>query len=152
MINENINICVIKTKIGNILIETIENKISKVLPTNKKKSRVIDFPLLRLVKKEINYFLDGKIFNFSFSLELKGSNFQKRVWKEIKKIEYGKTTSYLDISKKFKTSPRAIARACSSNKCLFLVPCHRIIYSNGNLGGYLMGEKIKKFILNMEKV
>ncbi len=151
MINTNINTCIIKTKIGNFLIEVKNNKVTKIFPTKLNTKDIITLSIFKLVEKEINYFIEGKINIFSFSIILKGTNFQKKVWKEIKKIKYGKTLSYLDIANKVKSSPRAVGKACSNNKCLFIIPCHRVINSNGNLGGYVMGKDIKNYLLKVEK-
>ena len=151
MNNTNINTCTIKTKIGNFLIEIKNNKVTKIFPTNSNTKDVISLSIFKLVEKEINYFIEGKINNFSFSIILKGTSFQKKVWKEIKKIKYGKTLSYLDIANKINSSPRAVGKACSNNKYLFIIPCHRVINSNGNIGGYVMGKNIKNYLLKMEK-
>ncbi|MBF95797.1 MAG: Methylated-DNA--protein-cysteine methyltransferase [Alphaproteobacteria bacterium MarineAlpha9_Bin4] len=145
------NTCIVKTKIGNFLIEIKNNKISKIFPTNTNETLPVKVAVFRLVKKEINFFLEGKITDFSFSTLLEGTNFQKKVWAIIKKIKYGKTSSYLDIANKINSSPRAVGRACSKNKCLFIVPCHRVIYSNGSIGEYVLGNNIKRYLLKMEK-
>jgi len=151
MNNINIITCNIKTKIGNFLIEIKNNKITKIFPTNSNTKKVISLSIFKLVEKEINYFIEGKITNFSFSVLLEGTSFQKKVWNEIKRIKYGKTLSYLDIANKISSSPRAVGRACSNNKSLFIIPCHRVINSNGNIGGYIMGKNIKNYLLEMEK-
>ena len=151
MNNTNTNTCTVKTKIGNFSVEIKKNKVTKIFPTNLNNSSVLNLPIFKLVKKEINNFLEGKITNFSFPILLLGTSFQKKVWKEIKKIKYGKTLSYLDIANKIKSSPRAVGRACSKNKYLFIIPCHRVICSNGNIGEYIMGKKIKNYLLRMEK-
>ena len=151
MNNPNINTCIVKTKIGNFFIAIKKNKVTKLFPTNSDKISVLNLSIFKLVKEEINYFLEGKISSFSFPILLTGTSFQKKVWKEIKKIKYGKTLSYLDIANKINSSPRAVGRACSNNKYLFIIPCHRVIYSNGSIGEYVMGKKIKKYLLRMEK-
>ena len=152
----NFNICIIKTKIGNFLIEIKNYKVIKIFPTNLKITGFKYFPLktlslFRSINQQIEDFLDGKLTNFSFSISLQGSNFEKKVWNEVKKIKYGKTLSYLDIAKKIASSPRAVGLACSKNTYLFIIPCHRVINSNGNIGGYIMGKSIKNYLLNMEK-
>ena len=55
------------------------------------------------------------------------------------------------IANKINSSPRAVGKACSNNKYLFIIPCHRVINSNGNIGGYVMGKNIKNYLLKMEK-
>lgn len=78
------------------------------------------------------------------------TDFQKRVYKEVKKIPRGKTKTYKQIALKLKTSARAIAKALSKNYNP-KIPCHRVIMSNGNLGGYNRGVKRKKELLRKEK-
>ena len=77
---------------------------------------------------------------------------QKKIWKELAKIKYGKTTSYGEIARKFQTSPRYVGNVCGQNKLLVIIPCHRVIKSDGSIGGFsgLGGVKFKKKLLNLE--
>ena len=79
---------------------------------------------------------------------------QLKVWKEIKKIPYGMTTTYNNIAKKLNLHPRQIGRICGENKLLLQIPCHRVIRSDGSLGGYSSkgGTSLKKKILKIEKL
>ena len=72
--------------------------------------------------------------------------FKKKIWKELLKISYGSTKSYGEIAKKIKTSPRYVGNVCGQNKHLLIVPCHRVIRSDGSLGGFssIGGIKLKK--------
>ena len=78
---------------------------------------------------------------------------QKKVWGELKKIKTGHTKSYGEIAKKFNISPRHVGKICSQNKLLLLIPCHRVIKSDGSLGGFssLGGIGLKKKLLDFEK-
>lgn len=84
----------------------------------------------------------------------KSSHFQKLVWKEIEKIPYGKTKSYKDIAIQIGNpkSFRAVANACGKNPLPIIRPCHRVICSNGEIGGYSAngGVKLKKALLKIE--
>ena len=84
----------------------------------------------------------------------KSSHFQKLVWKEIEKIPYGKTKSYKDIAIQIGNpkSFRAVANACGKNPLPIIRPCHRVICSNGEVGGYSAngGVKLKKALLKIE--
>ena len=84
----------------------------------------------------------------------KSSHFQKLVWKEIEKIPYGKTKSYKDIAIRIGNpkSSRAVANACGKNPLPIIRPCHRVICSNGEIGGYSAngGTKLKKALLKIE--
>ena len=97
-----------------------------------------------------NYLLE-QFLTFEYQLKLIGTAFEKKVWHEISKIKYGQTITYNDIAKKLSSSPRAIGNACSKNKCLLLIPCHRIIRANGSAGGYVLGENIKEYLIKLEK-
>ena len=107
---------------------------------------------LNKLKKNIqNYFL-GQELVWKFKLKIIGSPLQKKIWKELQKIPYGKTRSYGFIAKKLKTSPRYVGNVCGQNKHLLIIPCHRVIRSDGQLGGFsgLGGIKLKKRLLDLE--
>ena len=75
------------------------------------------------------------------------------MWGELKNIKFGKTKTYGEIAKKYKLSPRHVGKICSQNKLLLLVPCHRVIRTDGSLGGFtsIGGIKLKKRLLDFEK-
>lgn len=107
--------------------------------------------LSNLAFKEISDFLDGKLKKFSFEIDLKGTDFQKRVRKEIEKIPYGETTSYKEIGDNLNSKAyQAIGSACGKNPIMFRIPCHRVLGKN-NLGGFSYGLDLKKKLLKMEK-
>jgi len=108
--------------------------------------------LLKQLKKLIKGYFSGKIIVLKVSLEIVGTKLQKKIWKEISKIPYGKTTSYGKIAKKLNTSPRYVGNICGQNKHLLFIPCHRVIRSDGNIGGFsgLGGVKLKKKLLDLE--
>ena len=87
-------------------------------------------------------------------MKLKGTDFQIKVWKEISKIPYGETRTYKDIAVAIgrPNSSRAVANACGKNPYAPIIPCHRVIRSDGSLGGYSApgGIKIKKKLLKKE--
>ena len=72
----------------------------------------------------------GKRKIFTFKLDPKGTLYQKKVWEELKKIPYGQSVYYLSIADKIQSSPRAVGNACGANKCLLIVPCHRVVSKN----------------------
>lgn len=84
---------------------------------------------------------------------MEGTDFQKNVWKEFLKIPYGKTVSYKYIADKIgnKKAFRAVGNANNKNKISIIIPCHRVIGSNGKLVGYANGIDMKKFLLELEK-
>ena len=85
---------------------------------------------------------------------MEGTEFQRSVWREIEKIPFGKTKTYLEIAKAIGKpgASRAVGSACGANPLPLLVPCHRVLASNGGLGGFSGGLDIKKKLLSMEGV
>lgn len=81
-----------------------------------------------------------------------GTSFQQKVWKALSKIKPGKTISYKDLAKSAGNieAVRAAGTACGRNMICLIVPCHRILRSDGGLGGYFYGPKIKKYLLKLE--
>jgi len=90
---------------------------------------------------------------FEFPILLFGTKFQKEVWKFVYEIPFGKTMSYLEVAKniKRKTAQRAVGNALGNNPLLIIIPCHRVVMSNGNLGGFSAGIEIKKQLLTFER-
>tara|TARA_B100000003_G_scaffold184725_1_gene178544 strand:+ start:291 stop:566 length:276 start_codon:yes stop_codon:yes gene_type:complete len=89
-------------------------------------------------------------------MKLEGTDFQRRVWKEISKIPFGETRTYKDLAIAIgkPNSSRAVANACGKNPYPIIIPCHRVIRSDGKLGGYsgVGGVKKKKELLKLENV
>ena len=148
---------VIKTNLGKIYIKTINKSVVKLEWTNIKKiPKKTSNTLLINTKKQIIRYFNGEKIKFNIPINPKGTKFQKKVWKYIQKINWGKKKSYSDISKKIfnENKPmgaRAIGNACSNNPILIIIPCHRIISTNGDLGGYKNGQGKKKELLKLEK-
>jgi methylated-DNA-[protein]-cysteine S-methyltransferase len=118
-----------------------EGDIAATIPTG----------LQEVVQQVHNYF-EGKSTNFNFKINPSGTEFQKRVWSELLKIPYGKTISYLDLSKKIgdPKAIRAVAAANGKNPLWIVVPCHRVIGTDGSLIGYAGDLWRKKWLLEHE--
>lgn len=101
---------------------------------------------------QLRSYFNGKNKSFDLTLDLKGSDFQKKVWNEIFKIPFGKTKTYADIAKKLggKKAVRAVGHAVGKNPLAIVIPCHRVIGSDGKLVGYAGGLWRKKWLLNFE--
>ncbi len=104
-------------------------------------------------KTEINEYLEGVRQGFSLPLELRGSKFQKNVWQVMAKIPYGITMSYGEIAKLIncKGGARAVGRACGCNPVVIVGPCHRVVRSNGMMGGYSGELWRKEYLLALER-
>jgi methylated-DNA-[protein]-cysteine S-methyltransferase len=110
-------------------------------------SEVVDLTILQLEE----YFA-GERKEFNIPIQLAGTEFQLKVWNEIMKIPFGKTESYLSLSGKLHNAKaiRAVASANGANSIAIIVPCHRVIGSDGELTGYAGGLNIKKRLLQLE--
>jgi methylated-DNA-[protein]-cysteine S-methyltransferase len=108
--------------------------------------------VIEQAKIELAEYFDGERAEFSFSLLLVGSDFQKKVWNELTEIPSGKTATYLDLSKKLGNAKaiRAVASANGANALSILIPCHRIIGSDVSLVGCAGGLPTKRKLLELE--
>ena len=93
-------------------------------------------PTLLNAQKEIIEYFKGVRKRFTIKINPNGTVYQKKVWQELLQIKYGHTKYYSDIAKLLKSSPRAVGNACGSNKCLILIPCHRVISKDIKNGGF----------------
>lgn len=102
---------------------------------------------------QLTEYLEGRRKKFDLKLCPAGTEFQKRVWKQLCKIDYGKTVSYKDIAQSLGNSAlcRAVGRANNKNPIMIFIPCHRVIGRDGSLTGYAGGLKLKEMLINMEK-
>ncbi|WP_042272795.1 methylated-DNA--[protein]-cysteine S-methyltransferase [[Clostridium] dakarense] len=145
-----------ETKIGKIGIVQNNEKITNIYTSDKLSSdgmEVIETPLIIEVYNQLNDYLEGKRKSFDFPIDPEGTEFQKKVWKELQNTPYGETLSYKDIAEKIGNpkASRAIGMANNKNPILIIIPCHRIIGKNGKLVGYAAGLDMKKQLLEMEK-
>lgn len=120
---------------------TSEGKISEIIPQE-----------LQEATLQLGDYFDGKRQDFNFKLNPKGTEFQQKVWQELLTIPFGKTISYLNLSKKLGDvkAIRAVASANGKNPLWIVVPCHRVIGTDGSLTGYAGGLWRKKWLLEHE--
>lgn len=109
--------------------------------------------IINSIESELSHYLEGKLQAFKTPTYLLGTPFQNRVWEELKKIPFGQTRSYLEIAKALNkpTGFRAVAQANGANRLSIIIPCHRVINANGELGGYGGGIVRKQWLLENEK-
>ncbi len=102
---------------------------------------------------ELQAYFKGELKDFSFPIAQKGTDFQQKVWAELTKIPYGTTTSYMELSRRIGDikAIRAVGTTNGKNKLGIIVPCHRVIGSDGSLTGYAGGLWRKKFLLELER-
>jgi AraC family transcriptional regulator of adaptative response/methylated-DNA-[protein]-cysteine methyltransferase len=108
---------------------------------------------IRSIKNELILYFKGLLKEFKTALFFLGTPFQNQVWEELKKIPHGETRSYSDLAAAIgkPTAFRAVARANGSNQIAIVIPCHRVINRNGDLGGYSSGVCYKKWLIDHEK-
>ncbi len=108
---------------------------------------------IRSIEAELTQYFDGKLQEFFTPFLSFGTPFQMRVWAELRKIPYGQTCSYADIAARIEkpSAYRAVANANGANQIAILIPCHRVINTNGALGGYGGGVERKAQLLTLEQ-
>lgn len=144
---------IIKTPLGFTEILGDENGISKIHVFNAEQiiSKKIPTELQNAIS-QLNEYFEGNRTNFDFKLNPKGTAFQQKVWQELFKIPYGRTISYQELSIKLGDvkAIRAVANANGKNPLWIVIPCHRVIGSDGSLTGYAGGLWRKKWLLDHE--
>lgn len=108
---------------------------------------------LEQIQQELFQYFSGALTEFKTPLACEGTPFQKRVWGALQKIPFGVTRSYAEVAVKVENPKgyRAVAQANKSNQMVIIIPCHRVIYASGALGGYAGGLERKKWLLAHEK-
>lgn len=142
----------IQTPLGIAKIVGDKEGISEILVSNEGEvSETIPKELNECVLQLQQYFAGNRT-SFTFKLNPKGTNFQQKVWQELLNIPFGKTISYLDLSKKLGDvkAIRAVASANGKNPLWIVVPCHRVIGTDGSLTGYAGGLWRKKWLIEHE--
>jgi methylated-DNA-[protein]-cysteine S-methyltransferase len=107
----------------------------------------------KAVLAQLKKYLKGQLKHFDCLLDFRGTPFEKKVWSELSKIPYGQTRSYKEIARAIghPKAFRAVGNANGKNPLPLIIPCHRVIESNGGLGGFGHGIKVKQQLLDFEK-
>lgn len=128
-------------------IEYLPRGVATLAPTNQLAERVC---------RQLERYLDDPHYRFKLPFEYRGTDFQCRVWREIVKISLGKTNTYKELAQRLHSAPRPVGGACGKNRLPLVIPCHRVLASNG-IGGFMHargGEPItiKTWLLTHEGV
>ncbi|WP_111308806.1 methylated-DNA--[protein]-cysteine S-methyltransferase [Confluentibacter sediminis] len=145
--------CIIKTPLGYTKIIGDTNGVSSVTVLNSDEKITDIIPIhLEDCAFQLEEYFQGIRKNFDLKLNPEGTEFQKKVWELLEQIPYGKTVSYLDLSKQIGDikAIRAVANANAKNPLWIVVPCHRVIGSDGSLTGYAGGLHRKQWLLEHE--
>ena len=126
-------------------IEYLPRGVATLAPLNKLAERVC---------RQIERYIDDPYYRFDLPFEFRGTDFQCRVWREISGISPGKTNTYKEVAQRLRSAPRPVGGACGRNRLPLLIPCHRVLASNG-IGGFMHARggdpiKIKKWLLAHE--
>jgi methylated-DNA-[protein]-cysteine S-methyltransferase len=143
----------LETPIGTVKITGDENGIQTISIIDEKVDESKETPeCLQDCVSQLNEYFEGKRASFNLTINPKGTAFQIKVWKSLLQIPYGKTTSYLDQSSLLgdKKAIRAVATANGKNPILIVIPCHRVLGSDGSLTGFSAGLWRKKWLLAHE--
>ena len=151
---------ILKTDLGSFGILVNESDLLKVILPNKINSISIEItnpgshkPIMHNVIEQLNQYFMGIRKQFDISLKLEMPPFYKKVLKEVSEIPYGQTFSYKNIARKLNNprAYRAVANANAANPIPIIIPCHRVIQSNGSLGNYGGGRQLKQILVQIEK-
>ncbi len=142
----------IKTPLGIAKIMGDEKGVSVISVSDDGEASNITPSILQESILQLNEYFEGKRNDFTFKLNPSGTEFQQKVWKGLLEIPFGKTMSYMELSKKLGDvkAIRAVASANGKNPLWIVVPCHRVIGSDGSLTGYAGGLWRKKWLLEHE--
>jgi methylated-DNA-[protein]-cysteine S-methyltransferase len=132
------------------------NRFEEITEFFKRKSILLELQRKKFHREEklFSQYFEGKKEDFtSLPLDfISGTPYQRKVWLETRKIPYGKTQTYKFLAKKLNhRGYRSIGQALSRNPLLIVIPCHRVISSDGSIGGFTGGLELKKFLLRLEK-
>ncbi len=146
----------ISTPIGILEVVSDGIYICKLIPSeiSRKNTDINQMPdVIKQCAKELDEYFSRKLKKFTVPVLQEGTGFQQTVWNELQKIPYSKTISYAQLAEKAGSPKayRAVGSANGKNNIIIIVPCHRVISSNGKLGGYAYGLEMKQFLLNLEK-
>jgi len=156
-----------KTKIGELILGSFENQLCLIDYRFRRMRTTVDKRIknglnaefvekesktIRIAKQQLDEYLKGDRQEFDIPLLMVGTDFQKQVWNALMSVKYGETASYLDLAKNINNEKavRAVASANGANSIGIIIPCHRIIGSNGELVGYAGGLSVKKRLLTLE--
>ena len=140
----------IKTELGWVSAFEDKGKIFKIKFGKVKKQS--QSQVLKNFKKNLIKFFKKRTLNIKAPYNIQGSQIQKKVWSELRKIKLGRTKTYGEIAKKFRLSPRHVGKICAQNKIVLTIPCHRVVRSDGGLGGFsaVGGISLKQKLLDFE--
>lgn len=139
--------------VGTLAVQASDGAIVSVALSNKKIVHKITDPLLKKCKIELDEYFAGTRTAFSLPLAMHGTEFQRAVWQATADVPYGALASYKDIARSARkpAAARAVGNVCNANRLLIIIPCHRIVHSDGRTSGYALGAETKMWLLEHER-
>lgn len=146
------NTAIISTPAGNLKLCAIGDALTYCNWTQEKNESAKKSIVLQEAAIQLRLYFQKKLHTFDLPLHAEGTDFQKRVWEILLTIPYGKTCSYQDIATKIEqpNAVRAVGNANGKNPICIFIPCHRVIYASGKIGGYSAGLGFKEKLLAIE--
>jgi len=142
-----------KSELGLIQITSSEDAVTGI-DFIEKQNDTTEIPLiLKEAYTQIDEYFKGIRKSFNLKLYIEGTDFQKKVWNQLRQISYGEISTYKEVAKAIgnEKAVRAVGNSNNKNKIPIIIPCHRVIGSNGKLVGYAGGLHIKQWLLEHEK-
>lgn len=144
-----------KTELGVLQLTIKDDKLISIrylTNQNKNEIEIQYFKKTKLIKEQLKKYLSGQRKKFTVPFKIEGSRLQKDVYTNLLEVKYGQTISYKELAKKsgYPKAYRAVGTALSKNKIPIIIPCHRVIRSDGAMGNYTGGRWIKKILLELE--
>lgn len=140
--------------IGRIRLEATDTALRRVtwVPDTEETAPFAPTPLLEEAVRQLEAYFRGERTVFDLPLAPEGTLFQQRVWEELQRIPYGHRISYAELARRTGNSKacRAVGSANGKNPIFIIIPCHRVIQSGGQVGGYAFGSRMKTFLLEWE--
>jgi len=151
------NIFFYKTPVGKIALCEENGFVTNLIFNPDKKYENCEekeTPILKEAFSQLEKYFAGELKNFDIPVSLHGTEFSKKIWQELKKISYGKVLSYGEVAHLIGNpkASRATGTALGKNPIPIIIPCHRVISSDGSIGGFSAGIEIKKKLLKLEQV
>ena len=145
----------IPTPAGRLLLEERDGalaRISYLRDREEKGERPVWTPLLEETRRQLDAYFAGRLRVFDLPLDLRGTDFQKAVWRQLCAIPFGELMTYGEVARVLERpgAARAVGMACHVNPVMIVVPCHRIVGADGSLTGYAPGLDVKRFLLRLE--
>lgn len=148
--------CLLKTAIGPLALSASDVglcQISFAPPSEPLDEPIRQHPILKQASQELEEYFLGQREQFSVALDVTGSDFQMKVYQQLRQIPYGQTRSYKEIAQALNKpgASRAVGMANNKNRLPIIIPCHRVIGSNGQLVGFAGGLGVKQQLLELER-